>query len=376
MEFNYFLPVNLIFGRGRTEQLGALAAGFGRRALVVTGSGSTKRSGLLSRVQEYLERAGVEAVIYDEVPQNPLTTTAEKGVDMARKNACDVVIGVGGGSVMDCAKAVAFLAVNPGDVTDYIFSRRTGSGCMPLILIPTTCGTGSEGNGFAVLTNPETGDKKSLRSDWIVPRASIVDSELMETMPKHILSSVGFDALCHAMEAYLSKRAQPMTDAVCEYAMRLIGKNLIPLYNGENSPGTWDAITLASTLGGMVIHTAGTVLPHGMEHPASGLKNIVHGRGLAALVPAITEASVDAACARYSTISQCIGGQSEKDCAAALRRFLNAIRLTVTLGELGITEEDIPWLTDNCLKISGASIANHPKEFDAAGIAELYRRAL
>lgn len=357
-------------------EIGEIAISYGKRAMIVTGQNSTKKSGLLDRVMECLNKAGVETFLYDRVRQNPLTTTAEEGAIIAKESRCNVIIGLGGGSILDCAKAIAFLSVNGGDINDYIFNRASGEQALPLILVPTTCGTGSEGNGFAVLTNPDTGDKKSLRSNAIIAKVSIIDSELMETMPPSVLSAVGFDALCHSMEAYLSRLAQPMTDLLCVEAMKRAGKYLVSLYQGNGDAEAWDAMTWASTVGGMVIHTAGVALPHGMEHPASGRRDIVHGKGLAALTPVITEASIDAAPERYAVISQCLGGSDETDCAAQIRKILKALNLTITLGEQGITVEDIPWMTENCLKVSGASIANHPKTFDREGIAELYRRAL
>jgi alcohol dehydrogenase class IV len=375
-KFNYYLPVNLVFGRGEVERVGALAAPYGKKVFLVTGRSSTKKTGLLSRVQKILEQQGLSVVVFDQVQQNPLTTTAEEGAALARSQGCDVVVGLGGGSIMDCAKAIAFLCVNHGDINDYIFNRLPSKDALPLFLIPTTCGTGSEGNGFAVLTNPETGDKKSLRSNAIIPKASIIDSELMETMPKSVLASVGFDALCHSMEAYLSKLAQPMTDLLCLEAMNNVGKYLVPLYQGQGDAESWDGLTWASTIGGMVINTAGVALPHGMEHPASGCKDLVHGKGLAALTPVITEASIDGAPERYATISRALGGVDEKDCALQIRKLLAALDLNITLGDQGITEGDIPWMTENCLKVSAASIANHPKTFNAEEIAELYRRAL
>lgn len=376
MNFNYHLPINLVFGRGRAKEVGTIAAAYGKKALIVTGTHSTRKSGLLDRTIAYLKEAGMTSVVFDKVPQNPLTTIAIEGAQLSKENGCNVVIGLGGGSIMDCAKAVAFLSLNDGDINDYIFNRQSASRALPLILIPTTCGTGSEGNGFAVMTNPENGDKKSLRSNAIIAKASIIDSELMETMPKHILASVGFDALCHSMEAYLSRNGQPLTDMMSLYAIRLIGKYLNDIYHGSENPLAWDSVTWASTLGGMAIHTAGVTLPHGMEHPASGLKNIVHGRGLAALTPLITERSISGAPEKYAEISKCLGGTCAKDCAETIRRLLKELNLQTTLSEQGITEEDIPWMVDNCFKVSAASIANHPVVFTKECIRQLYHMAL
>ncbi|MBC5713552.1 iron-containing alcohol dehydrogenase [Roseburia sp. BX1005] len=376
MKFNYHLPVNLVFGRGRVAELGSIAKTYGKKALIVTGKGSTKKSGLLDRAVKYLEEAGLESVLFDNVSQNPLTTTAMEGAEFAKENGCDMVVALGGGSIMDCAKAIAFLAVNDGDINDYIFNRLESDVALPLILVPTTCGTGSEGNGFAVLTNPDNGDKKSLRCNAIVAKASIIDSELMETMPKHILASVGFDALCHCMEAYISKIAQPMTDMLALQGMELIGANLLKVYQGNGDAEAWDAVTWASTIGGMVINTAGVTVPHGMEHPASGLRNIVHGRGLAALTPPVIEESIKGAPKKFAAISRCLGGKDETDCADRVRQLLKDIDLATTLSEQGILPEDIDWMVENCFKVSAAGIANHPVTFDREDIKRLYEKAM
>ena len=283
---------------------------------------------------------------------------------------------------MDCAKAIAFLVKNPGDVNDYIYGREQGGSALPIILVPTTCGTGSEGNGFAVLTNKDNGDKKSLRTNVIIPKTSIVDSELMETMPKQVLSSVGFDAFCHCMEAFVSKQANSITDALAIKGMELITQSLEFLYQDtetlepERRGQLWDNLSMASTLGGMVIHSAGVALPHGMEHPASGLKNVVHGRGLAALTPVIVEASQQMYSEKYGIISRILGGRDNKDCGKQIRMLLDKLNLTTSLSKLGIQSKDIPWMTENCFKVSFASIENHPILFNRDEIYQLYYRAL
>ena len=280
MKFNYNLPVNLLFGRGRSNEIGSEVAKYGNKALIVTGRGSTKKSGLLDKTVNLLKEANVQYEIFDKVEQNPLTTTVYEGVEVIKETGCDVVLGLGGGSIMDAAKSIAFAAKNPGDISDYIFGIKQGNEALPIILVPTTCGTGSEGNCFSVLTNPETKDKKSLRTNLIIAKASIIDSDLMTTMPKSILASVGFDALAHNMEAYVSKIGQPLTDMKALYGIKLLAENLTKAYNDPADLEAWEKVTLASTLGGMVIGVAGVAAPHGLEHPASGLCDIVHGKVL------------------------------------------------------------------------------------------------
>lgn len=376
INFNYFLPVNIAFGSGKVLETGELTKPYGKKALIVTGRSSAKKSGLYDKVANSLSKAGIDHVLFDKVAQNPLTTTAMEGTDFAKANGCDVVVAIGGGSIMDCAKAIAFLSINDGDINDYIYNRLQSDKALPLILIPTTCGTGSEGNGFAVLTNPENGDKKSLRCNAIVAKVSIVDPECMMTMPKHVLASVGFDALCHCMEAYTSKIAQPFTDALSLYAMELIAGNLVKVYKGEGGKEAWEKITLASTIGGMVINTAGVTLAHGMEHPASGLKDIVHGQGLAALTPVIVEASHKGNHFKFAKIARIFGGVTAEDLAGKLRSLLKDIDLACTLSDLGLSEEDIPWMAENCMKVSAASIQNNPVVFTQEEIAEIYRKAM
>lgn len=374
--FNYYLPVNIVFGRGKAAEIGRLSKPLGKKALIVTGGRSAKKSGLYDKVKIALEAEGISTVLFDKVKQNPLTTTAEEGAALAKAENCDFVVAIGGGSIMDCAKGIAFIAENDGDINDYIFGKKSSDKAMPIAVIPTTCGTGSEGNGFAVLTNPVNGDKKSLRCNAIVPKLSIVDPECMTTMPKSVLASVGFDALCHCIEAYTSKIAQPFTDALSLYAIELIANNLVKVYNDYDFKEGWDKITLASTIGGMVINTAGVTLAHGMEHPASGLKDIVHGRGLAALTPVVVEASYKGERFKFAKISRALGGLTADDCADRIRALLKALDLDCGLKDLGIEEKDVKWMAENCMKVSAASVANNPIVFTQNQIADLYKKAL
>ena len=244
------------------------------------------------------------------------------------------------------------------------------------MLVPTTCGTGSEGNAFSVITNVDTKDKKSLRDNLIIAKASIIDPELMTTMPKSVLASVGFDALAHNMEAYLSKITNPLVEIQALYAMKLIAENLPKVYVDYNDFDAWEAVTLGSTLGGMVIGVAGVTAAHGMEHPASGLRDIVHGKGLAALTPIITEKSWRSDVYKYGEICKILGGSSAEDCRQAIENFLDKIDLKVKLGDLGIRKEDISWMTENCFKVSKPSMENHSKIFTKEEVSEIYNESI
>jgi len=390
MEFSYFLPVNIQFGWNKVDGVAEFAAPYGKKALIVTGRSSAKKSGLYDRVVAKLDAAHIDHVLFDQVDANPLTTTALDGAALAKSESCDMVIAIGGGSIMDCAKGIAFMAVNDGNINDYIFNRKTSDNALPLIVIPTTCGTGSEGNGFGVLTNPETGDKKSLRCNAIVPKVSIVDPAVMGTMPPHVLASVGFDALCHNIEAYTSKTAQPFTDALAHYAVTLLAQYLVPLYkhvkatvegkpsilNEKQLTKAWESVTLASTIGGMVINTAGVTLGHGMEHPASGLKDITHGVGLAVIEPVVVEYTWSANPEKFNSLARIFNHGDGSELGEALRLIIHDLDLTTNLTELGFTKKDIPWLVDNVYVVAAGNIANTVAEVSRNDIEVLYKKML
>ncbi len=376
MEFQYHLPVNLVFGRGKSDLIGEKAAALGKRALIVTGGRSTKESGLLGKTEELLRKSGVAFSLFDKVTPNPLTTTVYEGAEHAISEGCDMVLALGGGSSLDAAKGIAFQTVNGGDINEYIYGRKVSNKALPVLAVPTTCGTGSEGNGFAVMTNPDTLDKKSLRCSAIVPACSIIDPLLMKTMPKKTLVSVGFDALCHNMDAYISAISQPLTDIMALEGARLAAGSLTKLYANTEDLESWEHLCLASTLGGMVIGTAGVTALHGMEHPVSGLKNVVHGKGLAALAPYVYEASIKGAPDKFLLLSRILGGRDEKDFVPAIKQLLSELQLTETLGDMGVEEKNLDWLTENCLKVSAPSIANHPVVFTPEKIREIFRKAL
>ncbi|MFI3271863.1 MAG: bifunctional amino acid transporter/iron-containing alcohol dehydrogenase [Pseudomonadota bacterium] len=377
MAFDFCLPVNIVFGAGKVAQVGALTKPYGQKALIVTGANSAKASGLYDRVKADLEAAGIATVLFDKVTQNPLTTTANEGAAFANANACDVIVAIGGGSVVDCAKAMAFLAKNEGDVIDYIYNGKTGTEALPVVAIPTTCGTGTEANGFAVLTNPVSSDKKGLRCSAIIPKVSIVDPTCMMTMPPKVLAIVGFDALCHCIESYTSKTAQPITDALCLYGIELLADNLVSVYKGDADMAAWERITLASTLGGMAINQTGVGLAHGMEHPVSGLKDdVAHGLGLAALAPVALEASLAGNHFKFAQVARLLGGTTAADLPNCIRTILADLDMTVTLNSLGITHVDASWMAENCMKVSAAAVANNPVVFTQEQIAELYTKCM
>ncbi len=383
MDFEYHLPVRLIFGRSKLNRLGEIAAGYGRKVLLVTGKNSARVTGLLDRTVDLLEGSGLQTVVFDRVESNPLTTTVQAGAELARAEGCDVVVGLGGGSALDSAKGIAFAAVNPGDISEYIFGKP-GAGALPIIAVTTTAGTGSEGDSLAVFTNPATHDKKSLKSPFIYPKVSIVDPELMTTLPPPIIAATGIDVLCHAIEGYVARRSHPLSDAMALQAIELIGRNLPAVYEDPSDLAAWERVALANTLGGMVIDCAGVALLHGLEHPVSGLLDVTHGQGLAAMLLPFMEFTVAEAAEKFCAIATALGeataGQPVAAGAAmsisAVRKLLERVKLTPRLRDLGVTWEQVEWLSENSMRTMTYALSNNPRTAELQDIKDLYLKSL
>ena len=375
MNFRYSLTTNLLFGTGNEKLIGKEASKLGRKVMIVTGGTSTKKSGLLDRTADMLGQHNVEYIVFDKVQQNPLCSTVDEGAALMKKEKCDGAVALGGGSSIDTAKAICAAAVYDVPVEELVYGGSRIKKAMPVIAVPTTCGTGSEVNGVAVLTNEKNNDKKSIKGDAIIPAAAIVDPALMMTMPEKIFASVSFDALCHLMDAYLSVHANPVTDMIALEGMRLVNDNILKVYNDYENIEAWENITLASTLGGYTLNAIGVIAGHGMEHPLSGLKNIMHGRGLAAVMPVLLKELADEAPEKTGEISRIFGGSDGKECWKVILGLLKSLELDLTLDDLGFSRSDIRWLTDNAFKVSAGTISCSPKELERDDIYRLYSEA-
>lgn len=382
-QFEFNNPVKLHFGPGKLEITGSIAAQYGRKALLVP-SDSAGPTGVLERIERCLDEAGIDHVIFDQFMQNPLSTIVMDGAQFAKDQQCDLVIGIGGGSAMDIAKGIAFCAVNPGNIWDYVFGQQKGTGALPIILVPTTAGTGSEANRTAVFNNPETNDKKGLVDPLIYPKAAIIDPELMTTMPKRVIAGPGADVLFHALESYISKNSHPVSEMLSLKAIELVTQYLPVVYEDVQSVEAWEHVTLASTLAGMAIDCAGTTLPHALQHPMGGLLNVIHSEGIAAMYVAFMEYTYPAAPAKFAKIAETMGvdtrGMSVDEAAAssvtAVKSFLESVNMLPTLTELGVREEHLDWLTNNALTTMKVVLSNNPKVPDAEEIKTLYRKCL
>jgi Alcohol dehydrogenase, class IV len=286
MQFAMFIPTRLLFGAGQLNNLKNCAMPGKKAMLVISNGKSTKANGYLGRTEEQLREAGVESVVFDKIEANPLKSTVMAGGDFARAQGCDFIVALGGGSCMDAAKAIAVVATNDGDLWDYV-ALGTGKGKpiankpLPIIAITTTAGTGSEIDNGGVITNSETNEKTAIGSEQLFPVISIVDPELMTTVPPHFTAFQGFDAFLQAVEGYISKGANPMGDMLALTAIENIGKYLpIAVQDGKDMEAR-AKVAFANTLSGMVMDVGPLTSEHALEHALSAFhQNLPHGAGL------------------------------------------------------------------------------------------------
>jgi alcohol dehydrogenase len=286
MSFNVYLPTRVLFGAGKLNELKNQKMP-GKKALLVISNGkSTKENGYLARTEEQLRSAGVETVLFDKVQSNPIKSTVMDGAALARDKGCDFIVALGGGSVMDAAKAIALIATNEGDLWDYVYAG-TGKGIeapnapLPIIAITTTAGTGSEVDNGGVITKPETNEKIGVVHDGLFPVMAIVDPELMRTVPPSFTAYQGFDTLLQATEVYISKCVNLMSDMVASAVITNIGKYLARAVKDGNDMEAREHVAFANTMSGYSMMTGCCTSEHAMEHAMSGYhQDLPHGAGL------------------------------------------------------------------------------------------------
>lgn len=383
MDFGFFMPAQLIFGRGKAREVGAYVKSFGNKALIVTGKSSAKKTGHLDIVTKSLENEGIDWALFDEIEPNPLTATIDRGISFARKNKVDVVIGLGGGSAMDSAKCIAFGVKQEASIVNYFGAQPAGE-VLPIVLVTTTAGTGSEANNYAVMTNPETQVKKTLSSPNTFAKISIVDPELMLTVPRKVTASTGIDVFFHSMESYLSKRSHPISKPLSLEGLRLAAENLKGAYNCGNGIEYREHMAWANTIAGIAINLAGNCGIHGLGHPLSAYYNIPHGETLAAVSLAFMRFSISEASDKLAKIAEILGadikGLSNLEAAGkaieALKVFMESINLPTKISAFGIKEDDIEKLAQNAYEHSNHNFKASPREMTLDDARRIYMESL
>ncbi len=286
MNFNYYMPTKLLIGRGQIKNLHSEKMP-GKKALIVTSNGtSVKKYGYLDTLQNELKLAGVAYEVFDKVAPNPTNKQVDEGGAFIKKTNCDFVVALGGGSVIDAAKGMAMMGANDGEYWDYVLAGTGGkkpvkNKALPIIAITTTAGTGTEADPWLVITNDDTNEKIGFGYNDMFPVLSIVDAELMLTVPEKLTAYQGFDALLHSTEGVINKNNNPINDTIALKAIELIAQYLPTAVKNGNDIDARENVALANTLSGMVESMAGCTSEHSMEHPLSGHNpNLEHGAGL------------------------------------------------------------------------------------------------
>jgi alcohol dehydrogenase class IV len=384
VRFEFATAGRILFGNGRAHEAGALAAELGRRAFLVTGA-TGRHSG---RLRTSLEEHGVAAACF-RVPGEPTTDLVREGTRQAREAGCDCVIGLGGGSSMDAAKAIAALLANGGDPLDYLEVIGRGMPLLrpaaPSMAIPTTAGTGTEVTKNAVLASPDHGVKVSLRSPTMLPRVALIDPELTYSLSPETTASTGLDALTQLIEPYVSIRANPMTDAVCREGMMRVARSLRRACEAGDDVAAREDMTLASLFGGLALANAGLGAAHGFAAPVGGRFDAPHGAVCAAFLPHVMRINVRAlrerqpdspSLQRYDEVARILTGDPGAEAADGLQWVMQlcADLRVPSLAAYGIRPEDFPELVQKAAAAS--SMKANPILLTPAELKEILERAL
>jgi len=381
---NYFQPTEIRFGSGRLSEVGQVVASWGKRCLLVTVPEFPDFSPLYVRVKNLLWDSGLEVAHFDGVIPNPTTEVITAGARLAKEHMADVVLGLGGGSSMDSAKAIAVEATHPGTAWDYLFFREkqpTGK-TLPVVTVTTTSGTGSQVTQVAVVTNLAEKNKSALYHSLLYPKVSIVDPELVKTAPPSVTASTGFDVFAHAFESYINPGGSPYTDLMALEAIRLVIDYLPKAVADGNDLEARSRMAWADTLAGLCIANSGVTLPHGIGMAMGGLyPHVAHGRALATVYPAMMRFSYQAAEPEFATVARILDpslrplsdGDAARRSGEAVDRFLKRINLWTRLEDLGIPESDVRRLAEASLVLP--DYRNHPRVASADEVFELLNKS-
>ncbi len=377
--FAYFQPTDIRFGRRMINDVGKIVSGHGKCCLLVTRPAGSFLGSLFDRIKASLKEAGVDCAHFDRVIPNPTTDCVTEGANIAKEFHADVVLGVGGGSSMDTAKAIAVEATHAGTAWDYLFFKTPPTDkTLPIIAVSTTSGSGSQVSQVAVMTETQTKTKSAIYNSIVYPKVAIVDPDLMQTLPRHNTAATGFDAFCHAFESYLHPSASPYTDLLALEAIRIVAEYLTKVLDDGFYMEGREAMAWADTLAGLCIANAGVTLPHGIGMTISGqCPQIMHGESLAVTYPEFTRFTYPYAISKFAAMGRIFQPDlknvpDEKAAAGsceALDAFLKKIGMWLNLKGLGATMEDVSAIADNSRVLP--DYKNNPRIADRDEIYEI-----
>lgn len=352
--FDYYQPTKIIYGCGRLSEVGEIVAQYGKRCLLVSVPAFPEMEPVYDRVKSSLEDADVAVAHFDGVIPNPTTDTIAAGTEIAKAHLADVVLGLGGGSSMDAAKAIAVEATHEGSCWDYLFYKTAPTEkTLPIIAVTTTSGTGSQVTQVSVVTNTAERDKSAIYNDLILPRVAIIDPELMLTLPKKVTACTGFDVFTHAFESFIHPAGSPYTNLLAKEAMTLVVNNLPSVVqDGSNLEGR-KALAWADTLAGLCIKNAGVTLPHGIGMAIGGMyPHVAHGEALTLIYPEFMKYTYGFALSQFAAVGRILnsGLETADDETAAeascqeIDKFLKKIGRWQGLQDVGVPENELDQL--------------------------------
>jgi len=387
MSFNTFVPTRIVFGSGRLAKLHKQPLP-GKKALLAISDGKSVRSnGSLARTEEQLKLAGVEFSLFAKINANPTKTVVMEGAQVARENGCDFIVALGGGSVMDAAKAIAMMATNDGDLWNYV-AGGTGKGQpltnkpLSIVCISTTAGTGSESDQWGVVTNEDTNEKIGIGGDDLFPALSIIDPELMVSIPPKFTAYQGFDALLHSTEGYISALANDMSDMYALTAIESVGKYLARAVKDGNDMEAREGMAFASMISGYVLTFGGLTAEHSLEHAMSAYHHdLPHGAGLIMISKAFHEFFVERhACdERFVRMAQALGmkdASQPQDFITALVKLQEDCSVAeLKMSDYGIVPDDFDKLARNARESMGFLFGGNPCEMTHEDCIEVYKKS-
>jgi alcohol dehydrogenase YqhD (iron-dependent ADH family) len=372
LNFQLHMPTRILFGAGEVEKAGAEASKFGRKALLVTGRSSTRKTGILDRVLNSLKGAGLEVLVYDRIEPNPRAMTIDEGGRIAREEDCDLILALGGGSVMDAAKAIAAVAISARPIHHYMAGGHTAlwkellpiTEAKPVVTIPTLAATGSEANSIAVITDWESKEKASIFGPALFPAVAILDPELTYTVPPSYTADGCADIFSHLYEGYLTGEGDAhVQDEITEGLMRTVIRFAKKALDEPDNYEARASILWTSTLALMGVAGAGrggSFPVHQMEHPLSGHFDISHGRGLAILAPAYFRHVCKYRPERFAQMGRRVFGIAEENDLKAAEAAIQAVEewfaeigVKDTLKQQGIPREALSRLAEDAVRVGG-----------------------
>ena len=378
---HFVIPNHTVVGTNVLGEAAPLLKKMGNKAFIVTGR-HVAVADMMKQLTALLDENGIDCVIFDGITGEPTDTMIENGVEMLKSSGCDFIIGIGGGSPLDSAKAIAAMAVNEGSIADYNGKEITGE-ILPLAAIPTTAGTGSEATKFTVITDSEKGIKMLLKGDVLVPKLAIVDSSFTVGAPKSVTSATGLDALTHAVEAYTSRKAFSMTDTLAVSAVKRIMKYLPIAYKEPDNSLAREQMSIAALEAGICINNSSVTIVHGMSRPIGALFHVPHGMSNAMLLKECLSFAVSGAYEKFANLGRETGVASDSDSdETAAEKFIDSLQNICdvceipTLKQYGIDRDEYyskisKMATD---AVASGSPANTVKEVTVDDCIEIYKK--